>query len=183
MRTALVTGGKRGIGKEVADYLRAEGYRIIDYSKSGNGDISKPEVQERVLKDLEECSVFVNNAHSGYAQVQLLAAAFEKWHHLDRFILNIGCGSFPENIWNLVHADYSAEKAALHVAAEKFQQIENRRCKITLLRLGIVDVESCDSLNELKISKTSLKKCLDFLFSAGANLEVKSLNLQQIGDE
>ena len=75
-KTALVTGGGRGIGRAVATHLLADGYRVLVTSRSpeidaeavGNGaqalqlDVSDPDSVASLTDHLDAVDVIVNNA-------------------------------------------------------------------------------------------------------------------------
>lgn len=78
MRNVLVTGGSRGIGRSIVDYLSKNGYKVVftynsdlpkDYDKSATTfklDINSPEQCQNLLKELSEKNLFpeilINNA-------------------------------------------------------------------------------------------------------------------------
>jgi 3-oxoacyl-[acyl-carrier protein] reductase len=64
-RTAVVTGGRRGIGAAVVRMLREEGAEVIDLSRSGGFDVTDPAVVERLPETVD---ILVNNAGTAYAR-------------------------------------------------------------------------------------------------------------------
>lgn len=82
-RTALVTGGNRGIGKAIAEKLIAEGYQVAITSRDGSGpdaalkvkaDLTDPQSLDQALLDIEQdlgpIQILVANA--GITNDQLL---------------------------------------------------------------------------------------------------------------
>lgn len=82
-RTALVTGGNRGIGKAIAEKLIADGYRVAITSRDGSGpegafkvkaDLNDPETLDAAFQQIEQelgpIEVLVANA--GITNDQLL---------------------------------------------------------------------------------------------------------------
>ncbi len=59
---ALVTGGDTGIGKAIADRLRAAGFEVRTASRRTGCDLSDPEVIDRLINELPRLDVLVNNA-------------------------------------------------------------------------------------------------------------------------
>ncbi len=100
-KTALVTGGSRGIGREICRVLAREGWRVaINYNHSETaalelaaelggiavgGDVASPEavaeIFRRVNAELGEVSLLVNNA--GIGEYGLFTdLSFERWNEL-----------------------------------------------------------------------------------------------------
>jgi 3-oxoacyl-[acyl-carrier protein] reductase len=52
-RTALVTGGARGIGKATVELLRAAGAEVVAVSRSSHGDLAELENAERLARSVE----------------------------------------------------------------------------------------------------------------------------------
>lgn len=82
-RTALVTGGNRGIGQAIAEKLISEGYQVAITSRDGSGpdealkvtaDLNDPESLDNAIKEIEEnlgpIEILVANA--GITNDQLL---------------------------------------------------------------------------------------------------------------
>src|SRR3954470_23997203 len=67
-RTAVVTGGGKGIGAAVAERLRAEGATVVDASRSTGVDITAPDAPARVLELAGTVDILVNNAGTSYAR-------------------------------------------------------------------------------------------------------------------
>ncbi len=176
---ALVTGHKRGVGKWISSYLKEKDFEIQGFSQSEEKDINDPHVQDELVLACESANIFVNNAHSGFAQVELLQKVFKKWKNSEKLILNIGAGHFRPEIWQLVDSQYTAEKAALHALTQTIQA-EQSQCRVSLLALGMMDTESCSPLPPPKISQEQLNHCLDFILSAPRGLNIESLMIAPV---
>jgi 3-oxoacyl-[acyl-carrier protein] reductase len=62
-RTAVVTGGTRGIGAAVADLLEADGARVIRVARSDGIDVTAPDAPERIADRAgAPVDILVNNA-------------------------------------------------------------------------------------------------------------------------
>jgi 3-oxoacyl-[acyl-carrier protein] reductase len=61
-RTAVVTGGTRGIGAAVADLLEADGARVVRVARSEGVDVTAPDAPERIAERAGHVDILVNNA-------------------------------------------------------------------------------------------------------------------------
>jgi len=70
-RTAVVTGGTRGIGAAVADRLAAEGALVVRIGRSGGVDVTAPDAAERIAAlAAGPVDILVNNA--GTSEIKAL---------------------------------------------------------------------------------------------------------------
>jgi 3-oxoacyl-[acyl-carrier protein] reductase len=69
-RTAVVTGGSRGIGAATVRMLEAEGVRVLGVSRSTGIDVTDPAAPERILEALGGSApdILVNNAGTSFAR-------------------------------------------------------------------------------------------------------------------
>lgn len=177
LRTAIITGGNKGLGLWISEYLEGNGYKVLNFSRTLGCDLNKRENRLKLLNCLSGSELFVNNAHDGFLQCELLQEVFSEWRLQPKRIINIGSSSFPMGTWNLVHKNYIAEKAALHIAAERLQQEQDRQCLIHVLKLGILDTADTKPLLGDKISKEVVCRSLQFVLSQPWPIEVKTIEV------
>ena len=69
-RTAVVTGGGRGIGAATADLLEAEGARVVRVSRAAGIDVTARDAAERIaeLAGPSGVDILVNNAGTSFAR-------------------------------------------------------------------------------------------------------------------
>jgi 3-oxoacyl-[acyl-carrier protein] reductase len=69
-RTAVVTGGNRGIGAQIVRMLEEEGARVLAVSRSKGIDVTAPDAADRILDTLGGTppEILVNNAGTSYAK-------------------------------------------------------------------------------------------------------------------
>jgi NADP-dependent 3-hydroxy acid dehydrogenase YdfG len=83
-----ITGTTRGLGQALKNLFLLHGHEVKEFNRSNGYDIMQPGA---IVRDSQDCDVFVNNAYSGFGQVDLLYALCESWEHReDRYIVNIG---------------------------------------------------------------------------------------------
>lgn len=83
MRTALVTGGARGLGAATADRLRADGIRVITLDIAGGVDlvvdITDGEALAKTLADIGPVDILVNSAGIVGPGVSLVETTADDW--------------------------------------------------------------------------------------------------------
>ena len=88
MRVAI-TGHTRGIGQAFAEQFEYQGDTVVGFSHSQGFDISKPETQDAIIRELDQCDIFVNNAWAVEAQFDLAKLAYDHWQGTDKVIVII----------------------------------------------------------------------------------------------
>ena len=135
-----------------------------------------------IIKKVQDCDVFINNAHDRFSQVNMLNELYQDWQYSKgKLIINIGTDAVPQTAWQVVHRMYPVEKAAVHSAVEILQQdIEGRRVKITNLALGHVETEFN---KDYKGPKLTFKTVIDTInWIIDQEQEIKSLVLSAKAD-
>jgi hypothetical protein len=137
MRYAI-TGHTSGIGKFIYEQLNLN---IVGFSKSSGYDITQFSDRKRIINEVKDCDIFINNAHDGFAQTYLLIELFKEWHNKNKTIINVGSriteiGTLEENNFHLLN--YQAEKLALKVAS---QTLNSSYCKVKYKWFGYVGTE------------------------------------------
>ena len=89
--------------------------------------------------------MFINNAYSGFSQVEMLYEIFNEWKDDDRIIINIGSNS-SDGIKNQVWP-YSVHKAALDKACEQLSNLKSK-CNVSLIKFGYIGTERILSRDE-----------------------------------
>jgi len=129
-----ITGHTRGIGRACfLKYLpKAKGY-----SRTNGYDINSKEARSRIVQDIEDCDVFINNAYSE-GQVDLLYDVFEAWKGKDKHIINLGSDS--SNGIKREPYKYAVDKAALDKACEQLSFLKDP-CKVSIVKFGYVGTD------------------------------------------
>lgn len=176
MKIAL-TGHTKGIGKSIYDWFFGDPEmteEVLGFSRSNGYDIKNKSDREKIIKEVSDCNVFINNAHEEFAQVHMLNELYNSWKETQgKIIINIGVDSVPSVAWQVVHKMYPVEKMALHSAIDILQQESDRCVKITNLALGHVNTEFNEDYFGSKIHPTEVPKAIEWIVSRQD--EVKSL--------
>jgi hypothetical protein len=132
-----ITGHTQGLGMAFAN-LSSVQKNFIGFSRSNGFDIASQESRRSIIESAKSCDVFINNAHSGYAQTTLLYELYTSWKDQNKIIINIGSNTttgVKNHIW-----PYSAQKAALDKASEQLSNLDNL-CKVVLFRFGWIGTD------------------------------------------
>lgn len=175
-----ITGHTTGIGKAIHDWFLGDA-DILGFSKSNGYDITNKDDRIKIINESMDCDVFINNAHQGFGQVELLMEMFDTWRMENKLIINIGTDSVPAVAWKVVHQQYPIEKASLHSAVDLIQQDKDRKIKLTLLALGHVNTEFNKDYTGSKLSYKSITDTIEWI--ANQPGEVKSLVLSPFRSE
>jgi len=169
-----ITGSSRGIGAHIAEQLKAKDHTILYFNLSEGWDISVPLIQDRIIQQVRDCDLFINNAHSGFSQVDLLFKLHEDWKGKEKIIANIGSSITMR--WDTKNKEprYRNEKLALDDACE-FLWNKDLWPHIMLFKPCATDTER---MSHWKGAKVDPKEIANFLIYC---LEKKSFRIQQIG--
>lgn len=137
-----ITGHSNGIGRAFAKYLSDRGHEIVGLSKrDGNNIRNIPKIVEQIV----DCDMFINNAQAGYAQTELFQHVAEAWNNsADKMIWNIS--TVMASTYNMpsIHglsnrqlAEYRVQKRALEDAT-KTARSQGVKARIVLIRPGAV---------------------------------------------
>jgi hypothetical protein len=110
---------------------------MIGFSRSSGYNINRHEDRKRIIEESKDCDIFINNAHSGFGQVQLLVELFMQWKDQDKQIINVGSRVAENPLANdrLHLLSYYAEKKALK---NTVTDLQGYRCKINYVWFGYV---------------------------------------------
>lgn len=130
-----ITGHTQGIGKSLFDRLSPN---CLGFSRSTGYDITSKLDRSRIILAALDCDIFINNAHDGFSQTEMLYDMFAAWKGQDKLIVNIGSDTtsgIKKKVWK-----YSSEKAALDKANEQLGFLSDP-CKVSMIRFGYVGTD------------------------------------------
>ncbi len=120
MRIAI-TGSSKLAGA-IINRFNADSYRVTDNIDKANYD------------------VFINNAHIGFCQVELLYDWYTTWRDDEtKLIINISSRAALPNLSKGYL--YAAQKAALDHLSDNLMYNSDKKCKITTINLGMLEDE------------------------------------------
>jgi len=147
-----VTGSSKLAGA-IVDTFQADSIRIED-------DVDK-----------SQYDVFINNAHIGFSQTNLLYEWFAVWKDdPSKLIINISSRAGLPNLSKGYL--YAAQKAALDHLADNLTYNSDKKCKITTINLGMLEDE-LPSLSYKEVCKT-----IDDVLQLSSHIEIPRIVMQ-----
>ena len=130
-----ITGHTAGIGQALAQVYAGVGHEIVGLSKREGNNIRNV---VKIVEQIKQCDLFINNAQAGYAQTELLFEMAKAWTGTKIHIIVISTMMTQDPVSVLPGLDmdqYRIQKVALE---EAVKQIRNRRLgvRITVVRPG-----------------------------------------------
>jgi NADP-dependent 3-hydroxy acid dehydrogenase YdfG len=174
-----ITGHTHGIGKSTFELLSNNGHTVTGFSRQNGYDIDSVENRNKILKEVEDFDVFINNAFS-MNQTTLLTELINMWDGKDKLIINLGSkvtmidfDTIPANFVISGQEQYVIEK-------RKQEQIIRDRLthplpKLTNLVIGLTDTRMVAYLDALKLDPKHLASTIDFVISNRDFIEVQTM--------
>ena len=178
-----ITGHSRGIGKAIAEHCESQGHTVKGYSRSNGWDVSTK--HKEIIQDAMDCDVFINNAYSGFTQIEIFNELFELWESQEKTIINMSSQSkyLPVNAFKAFSPEYIMCKKELDKVAKKVMLFRpGRKCRVMSVCPGLVDT---DMLNEYVVDKSAhtmldaqqLAEYVGWVIAAPKNIEVGELGV------
>ncbi len=158
MKIAL-TGHTKGLGSAIYENL-GQKHKITGFSRSNGYDIKSPMDRKRIIRESEDCNVFINLVHNYYHQTDMLLEMFKSWEGSSKLIINVSSGVVDDQDWGLDRLDYIEYKNQ-KVALESMGKLLTKRqskpqivdYRIAEINYG-ADVSGLNTIiNEFQISK------------------------------
>jgi hypothetical protein len=169
-----ITGHSAGIGRSFSDQMTALGHEIVGISKRDGNNIR---IIPKIVKLIEPCDLWINNAQAGYAQTELLYKVWESWKNLPHKQIWIISTMLTTDhrlvkipgMTEVSMAEYKNQKRALEDA---FYQLKTAAFspQMILIRPGAVATQPDQIPNEHGADvNTWVKTVLDFYYQAQKN--------------
>lgn len=163
-----VTGNTQGIGKEISDYFLKQGHEIVGFSRTNNYNISSSEARKKILNQLDEFDIFVNNAYNNFdnSQELLLSEIIDYWKNKEKIIINIS------SRWTDSNNKYCQHKQAID---QLCNQYKNSKVYIINLKPGLTDTKRVKNIQGIKMDPKSIVSIIEFALSNVNNFRVHSI--------
>ena len=167
---ALITGGSKGIGKSISNYLHKKNYTVITVGQFNNatemGDINDINFRNTLVANWKP-DIFINNAGiakeefnkvlntNGLAAVDLLQKFYQKMDN--GHIINIGSLATTQNgyqVKDMENTSYILSKKLLHSASYFLQEMHIKPIRVTSLELGAVNTSIKNRFYNKEISES-----------------------------
>lgn len=171
---AAITGTTRGLGCSLSRHFQREMVfgEIVRIDRP-DFDITKD--QEKIVEISKGCEVFVNNAHSGYAQTELLYQLFEANRDRNCVLLNIGSVSADGDRKDV--NPYAIQKKALDAACTQLQLVPSK-CKVIQIKLGRMETDMVAHIDAPKMNLDFVSRSIvDVTRMCFGNAYVKTITI------
>lgn len=148
-----ITGHTSGIGKALADVFP----EYIGFSRSNGYDINDAVTRRQILTESRDCDIFINNAHSKWAQTELLSLFWNEWKDQQKIIVCIGSNTTEYN--QIGGREYTLHKLALEESCKQLR-LANKPCKVILIKPAYVDTPRVSDIVAPKIDPVELANCV-----------------------
>lgn len=166
-----ITGHTDGIGKRLYDTLIKK-YEVVGYSRSNGFDIKN---YDKIIKEIDDCDVFINNAFEKQYQTKLFELVFNMWKLLPKTIINMNSSCVYETSdWNPEYADN--KKIFKDVSMNIIRSNTDKKVRVT--NLYPATLSSHDGFNRLnKIDINYLSDLICWLIEQPKEIEIREMSI------
>jgi NADP-dependent 3-hydroxy acid dehydrogenase YdfG len=166
----VITGHTSGLGKALYENFSKD-HDVLGLSRETGHDL-RIDLCPFIIDNFD---VYINNAYSGYAQVDLLYQIFDKNKYRNCTIINVGSVSADGNRDTV--NEYAIHKAALEKACSQLQLIDTD-CRVVHLKLGRMNTPMTDHKSEYPRMNTNyVADAIEWIVNQPKNILVKNLTL------
>ena len=147
IKKIAITGHTSGLGKSFFDLLTQQGHHVVGFSKSNGYDIRDYSIVSKIINEINDFDLFINNAKPDYTQSQIVYRLAREWSGT---VLSIGSTVVvnPPNWTDTFLLEYVTQKIALAHAHQVLEKIA--KCNLVLVHPDhIQDIQQC-ALNILE---------------------------------
>jgi short-subunit dehydrogenase len=84
-----ITGHTSGIGLSLYTKFKTQGHTVIGFSRATGYDIGSEDICSKLLNEITDCDVLVNNAYHSIGQNRILARILNNWNGTEKSVINI----------------------------------------------------------------------------------------------
>jgi hypothetical protein len=90
-----ITGHTKNIGKFLYEKYSTNS---IGFSRENGYDITRKDDRKKIIKEVKNCDIFINNAPAGFGQSELCLELWKEWKDLPKIIINVGSRIAEEHV-------------------------------------------------------------------------------------
>lgn len=174
-----ITGHTKGIGFAVKQIIEQQGHSVIGFSSSTGYNISLEEDRKRILNEIHDCDVFINNAYTPQGQTLLLKSIIDLWQGLDKTIININSKSTLIPTPPPFMLEYVKDKLEQKsIIASRFFKGSPHIINVTL---GLVDTDMAKVFKANKMQPENVAKLIWHLISIRDVVAVQDILIEVPG--
>lgn len=159
-----ITGHSDFLGKGLFDFL-SKNHEVIGFSRSNGYDLKN---YEKILDDVKDMDVFINNTYHAEYQQKIFEELFEKWKDKDKTIFNILTSAIFNN--GSIE-DYRENKLRLQKSSlEKINSNLDKKVRIVNLYPNTLEHNKRVGFNKVNFSE--VYDIIDFQLKLPQNLEL-----------
>ena len=108
-----ITGHTQNLGKEIYTLFKKEN-EVIGFSRTNNYPL---ENYEKIIQDVNDCDVFINNTYHPIYQQKLFEELFEEWKYKEKTIFNILTSAILNNgsIDEYIESKINLQKSSINL--------------------------------------------------------------------
>jgi short-subunit dehydrogenase len=166
-----ITGHSEGIGNDIYLNLIKE-YDVIGFSRSNGFDIKNV---NKIIEQLENCDVFINNAYEKNYQTILFESIFDKWKFLPKTIINMNSSCvYHSSDWSLEYAN--SKKELKEVSLNTIRNYKNKKVRVINLYPSTLSTHmGFERLN--KLDTENLAKMINWLIKQPQEIEIREMSI------
>ena len=166
-----ITGHSNGIGNDIYLNLIKE-YDVIGFSRSNGFNIKNT---DKIIEQLENCDVFINNAYEKNHQTILFELIFDKWKFLPKTIINMNSSCvYHSSDWSPEYAN--SKKELKEVSLKAIRNYKNKKVRVINLYPSTLSTHTgFESLN--KLDTQNLAKMINWLIKQPQEIEIREMSI------
>ena len=168
-----ITGHANGIGQGLYKYFQERGDSVQGFDQA-NG-FRLPDAESRILVQIQDCDIFVNNALPISSQISLLTKLWPKWKDADKKIIVLGSIASQIDCVTPEVEDYQQQKKELDRVCKSLQYGTwpnlFSQCSLMAIHPGVVATNLINDLGipaeiEMCMSVAQVVSVVDYMLNS-----------------
>jgi short-subunit dehydrogenase involved in D-alanine esterification of teichoic acids len=172
-----ITGHSDGIGNDIYLNLIKE-YDVIGFSRSNGYDIKNT---DKIIEQLDNCDVFINNAYEKNYQTILFELLFDKWVFSSKTIINmVSSCVYHSSDWSPEYANN--KKELKNISLNRIENTKNKKVRVINLYPSTLSThKNFENLN--KLDTEHLAKIINWLVKQPQEIEIREMSIYSTTNE